>query len=139
MQVWWWHADISRNLVSLKLMLFLSFIYIYSNYLQKRERLISVPLCENRCDVRINESQNLHIFHDNTPPGGGGGYSDLVWTGMWGWSLWTHTHVKGAWPDHFLTTRFTSTFWDFGTNRWFIFFSFTSWNLAFQNLVFARK
>ena len=29
--------------------------------------------------------------------------------------------------------------WDFGTSRWLIFFSFTSWNLAFQNWVFMKK
>ena len=30
-------------------------------------------------------------------------------------------------------------YWDFGTNRWLIFFWFTSWNLAFQNWVFTKK
>ena len=27
------------------------------------------------------------------PGGGGGGYSDVVWTGVRGWSLQTHTHL----------------------------------------------
>ncbi len=40
----------------------------------------------------------------------------------------------------FLTPTLPQSFWDFGTNnRWLIFFSFKSWNLAFQNWVFTKK
>ena len=47
---------------------------------------------------------------------------------------------KGLWPDHFFDPpNLPQSFWDFGTNRWLIFFSFTFWNLAFQNWVFTKK
>ncbi len=65
------------------------------------------------------------------------------------WLLWLpwinkqaskHNMVKGAWPDHFFDHQIClNFFWDFGTNRWLVFFSFTSWNLAFQNWVFTKK
>ncbi len=47
---------------------------------------------------------------------------------------------KGLWPDNFFDPpNSPHIFWDFGTNRWLIFFSFTSWNLVFQNWVFTKK
>ncbi len=40
---------------------------------------------------------------------------------------------------NFWSPNLPEPFWDFGTNRWLIFSSFTSWNLAFQNWVFTKK
>ena len=47
-----------------------------------------------------------------------------------------------SWPDHFFDKPTYLNFFfflDFGTDRRFTFFSFTSWNLAFQNWVFTKK
>ncbi len=49
--------------------------------------------------------------------------------------------IKGPWVTRsiFWPPKVPPSFWDFGTNRWLIFFSFTFWNLAFQNWVFTKK
>ena len=58
---------------------------------------------------------------------------------MW-WKWCSNTEIGvGTWPDHFLDhPTYLNFFWDFGSTRWLIFFSFTSWNLAFQHWVFKN-
>ena len=50
---------------------------------EELEELISeVPLHTSEIKVAVN-------------PGGGGGFSDLDWSGMCRWQLGTHTNVQG--------------------------------------------